>query len=230
MARLFNDAILDYMNINQPALSAAPLVFSCWFNSNDSITNHQSLIHIGDKDLSHQQLFELLLLNSAGTQRIQMAAVEVAVGTALTADTWTPNTWQHACGIEASSTDRRVFLNGGSKGTNATNITPVNVDRTNIGARMNTTPAFFMSGMIAEAAIYDLSAWPGATNSDKADNFEKILPSLAKGFSPLCYPLGLVAYWPLIRGLNDKVGSYNMAVSGTTISPHCRVILPSSLQ
>ena len=80
--------------------------------------------------------------------------------------------------------------------------------------------------MIAEVAIYDLSVWPGATDSDKADNFEKILPSLADNFTPENYPLGLVAYWDLIRGLNPKFGDHTLTATGTTVSSHLRIISP----
>ncbi|MCK5601494.1 hypothetical protein KAR91_06490, partial [Candidatus Pacearchaeota archaeon] len=115
-------------------------------------------------------------------------------------------------------------------GTNATNRTPVSLDRTSIGRRGTSSPIKYMSGMIAEAAIWDLSNWPGATSGDKADNFEKILPSLVKGCSPLFFPLGLKAYWPLIRSLNDIVGGFNLTdINGTIAADHPTIIYPSSV-
>ena len=82
-----------------------------------------------------------------------------------------------------------------------------------------------MSGMIAEVAIYDLSVWPGATASDKADNFEKILPSLIR-YTPGAYPLGRVAYWDLIRDINDRVGGFNLTATGTVVAAHPNIVQP----
>ena len=138
---------------------------------------------------------------------VKAEAAENALGaSAVSTSGRSTGTWHHACGIFASATDRRAFIDGGSKGTNTDDYAPAGVNVTNIGCqyRFSAEPPrmSFVSGKIAEAAIYDLSNWPGATASDKADAFEKILPSLAKGFTPLHFPLGLVAYWPLIRSVN----------------------------
>ncbi len=221
MARLFDDAASEYLQIEQ-AVVGIPLAMACFFNINDG-TNSQALINIVDKDVDVQQLnfytdsFQLVtaLVRDAGGGSVATASVTHSI-----------NAWHHGCAIFVTTTDRRAFLNGANKGTNATSITPINLNRTSIGRRGTVTPAVYISGMIAEAAIWDLSQWPGATASDKADNFEKILPSLADNFTPDNYPLGLVAYWPLVRGLNDKVDGYNMTASGTVVAAHPRVIQP----
>lgn len=227
MARLFDDTQNEYLKIEQAVKAGVPLVAACFFNSNDA-TNHQTLFFLGDKDVT-AQFFELLANSS---QQVQVNAVSASAGVALSTTTWNLDTWHHACAIWTSSTDRRAFLDGGGKGTDATNITPANLDRTSIGYRGSSSPSYYMSGRIAEMAVWDLSQWPGATDSDKADNFEKILPSLAKGFSPRCFPLGLVAYWPLIRTEDDDiVGSYNMSAYNTpSVGSHCPIILPRKVQ
>ena len=224
MARLFDDASNEYLQRTGAIIAAAPFAVSAWFNSDDDAPPDatQSLFVLHDKD-SDLELFGLQLYDR---NVISYAYCSTGGNYAATSTDWTENTWHHACGIWATTTDRRAFLDAGGKGTNATASTPVNLDVTVIG--QETRPAASqnsMSGMIAEVAVWDLSNWPGATGILKADGFERIIPCLAKGFSPLCYPLGLIAYWPLIRGLNDRVGGYNLTASGTTVSAHPRIIL-----
>ena len=226
MARLFDDAQSEYLQIEQAVLSVVPLVLYARFNS-DQEASGNFILQICDKDDEYKK-FDIVHRHAAFGNTV-IARVFNALdswGYAETTSGFTVNTWHDACGIFVSSTDRRVFIDGGSKGTDTTDVTPTDLDRTCIGAERDSTPGGYMSGMIAEAAIWDLSIWPGATASDKTDLFERILPSLAKGFSPLFYPLGLVAYWPLVRGINDKIGSYNLTASGTVVSAHPRVIKP----
>lgn len=224
MSRLFDDAQSEYLNIAQAVLAGTPLAMVCWFNADGLGINH-SLMSIYDKDT--QVDCHVLYLSEYYSDVVAMYAEDSGAScAAITSLSYTADTWQHACGICVSATDKRVLLNGGNKGTNATDVTPANMDSTCIG-RFGAVDNHYPSGMIAEAAIYDLSVWPGATPSDKADNFEKILPSLVAGYSPLFFPLGLVAYWPLIRGINDEVGGYNLTAEGTTVSAHPGVIYPS---
>jgi len=229
MARLFDDAQNDGLELNQTVLTAAPLVMACWFNSND-LTINQSPMNIVDIN-SMTRYFSIVLLNNADfNRRIRAATGNVTVVYADTSTAWSVDTWHHVCAIFAANDDRRILLDGGGKGTNAESKIPTDLDRTCIGWMHRSTPLQYMSGMIAEAAIWNLTNWPGATGAAKGDNFEKILPSLTKGFSPSFYPLGLKAYWPLVRGLNDPVGGYNLTASGTTVSSHPRIILPQGVQ
>lgn len=224
MARLFDDAASEYLGYTGALLSGVPLAMACWFFS-DSLTIDQSAISI-TRSGTETNVFSLRIAGARAGDPIQAVTAGAQWKEASTTTSYLANTWQHACGIWGGVNDRRAFLGGGSKGIETTSQTPAGLDRTSVGRLTRLTPANYMSGMVAEAAIWDLSAWPGATDADKANNFETILPGLVKGFSPLCYPLGLVAYWPLIRGLNDKVGGYNLTASGTTVSSHPRIILP----
>jgi len=224
MARLFDDAQNEYSEIDQAVLSGRPLAMVCWFNTDDD-TSTQSLMIITDKSAA----FDYLRLYIHGNNDItayDRSATASDGAKELTG--FAVNTWHHACGIFVSATDRRVILNGTLKATNATNVGAINnLDRTSLGRySVIGSETNYLSGMIAEAAIYDLSAYPGDTAADKADYFEKAIASMAKGFIPLFYPLGLKAYWPLIRGLNDRVGGYNLTASGTTVSAHPRIIQP----
>lgn len=226
MARLFDDASTEYLEIDQAVLAGVPLAMACFFNTDD-LENSQCLISILDKDVDNQ-FFALQI--TASDDRVRATTQDAFGGySAVTTGDQSANTWHHACGLFVATDDRRVFFDGGSKGTNSGDATPLNLDRTSIGRLGRATPALYMSGMIAEVAIWDLSDWPGATASDKADVFERIVPSLAKGLTPNAYPSGLVPYWDLIRSLNDRVGGYNLTASGTVVSAHPRIIQPCGI-
>lgn len=228
MSRLFDDAQNEYLTHAVAVKNATPFAMVCWFNSNDA-TIQQSLMAIGDADNNANYFVMFLRGNVAGDYLYADLAAQGSGTAAVTTTGYSTGTWHHACAIYASSTDRRALIDGGSKGTDAVNKTPTagNLDTTSIGVLDRLNDFGPMSGMIAEAAIYDLSVYPGATDSDKADYFEtNVLPGLVKKFSPLFYPLGLKAYWPLIRGINDEVGGYNMTASGSVAAAHPNIIQP----
>ncbi|KKN45306.1 hypothetical protein LCGC14_0684590 [marine sediment metagenome] len=228
MSRLFDDGATDRLYIDQ-AVAGRPIAIVCRFNINDTSIFH-ALMGLGDKD-TNDYFISMRAYPVGFAQKVSATEWNnPTTGVAVTSSGYTVNIWHHACAIFVSATDRRAFIDGANKGTNATNVSAINLDRTNIGVESKSTPANPVSGIIAEAAVYDLSQWPGATDALKADGFEKILPSLADGFTPPHFPLGLIAYWPLIRGLNDKVGGYNLTAVGTAVSNHPRVILPHGVQ
>lgn len=225
MARLFDDASSEYLKIDQTALAGYPFAAAGFFNSDDTAIN-RTLLWIGDKDETDQS--HALVAGLSTYQKVRAMSYDGAFADARSTTSWSINTWHHACGIWAAATDRRAFIDGGSKGTNSTSISPAGFDRMMIGLWQGAGTSEYMSGKIAELGLWDLSQWPGATNADKADNFEKVIASLAKGFTPLHFPLGLVAYWPLIRDNDtDIVGGYNMTAYNTpSIAAHPKIILP----
>lgn len=230
MARLFDDGSSDYLQVEQPAVTAYPFAMVCWFRSNDADAG-QALIWIGDKD--HAETFTALQARGdqagdkiwAYSHRYGEADDEWAVS----ASGYTVDTWHHAAGIWLSTTERHAYIDGGNKGSDTDEVgAMVNHNRTAIGACRDSTPGAYMSGDIAEVAIWDLTDW-GANDAAREIAFEKAIISMAKGFSPNHFPLGLKAHWPLIRGLNDKVEGYNLTASGTAVSNHPRVILPHGI-
>lgn len=229
MARLFDDASNEYLRIEQVVLATMPCAYVCRFNMDAFVTHHMLMVQL-DKD-ANNQFQSMWVRTENGTHNLRVyseSAVTAAAARSLF-DIQT-GTWYHAAGLFVSATDRRAFVDGANKATSATAVTPANLDRTSLGVNDPTGGQhWFLSGMIAEAAIYDLSKWPGASDSDKADNFERILPSLAAGFTPNNFPLGLVAYWDLMRGLNDKFGGYNLTADGTVVVAHPDIISPCGI-
>lgn len=224
MARLFNDALSEYLRHAAAVVSGVPFAMACWFNLDDAgVSSILMSIDNGNNELY------ILHARKSIADAVAAMAYSGEWEIALTTTGITVDQWHHACAIFPSDTDRYAYIDGGSKGTHPGTESVGTVTQTVIGSYKSLTSGF-MSGMIAEAAIWDLSNWPGATGADKAAAFEKILPSLAKGFSPLFFPLGLKAYWPLVRNLKDKVTGYVLTPSGTSVIEHCKIILPIGQQ
>lgn len=209
MARAFDDGSSQYLRVTSAPASAYPFVLTGWCNSDDAALN-QCVMGIGDSSSGYYHALRLrgdlandyVHANSYGPSGNHSA---------VTTGGYSADTWHHVCALYVAATDRRILIDNGNKGTDSNDPGSITMDQTAIGASPDSTTSLYMSGNVAEAAVYDLSAWPGATDSDKADNFESIaLPSLAVGASPLLYSLGLVAYWPLIRTDQDLVGGYDM--------------------
>ena len=225
MSKLFDDAKKEYLFINVPAITNYPFAMACWFNSSDDV-NGQILVWVGNKDVKDVMSY-LAAINSP-SHTIYAQDYHTTACNATTSTTWNINTWNHAAGIWLSATERHAYLNGGGKGNSTANAGAISgFDRTAIGAALDSTPGAYMSGMIAEVGIWDLTNW-GANDAERETNFEKAIVSMAKGFSPKFFPLGLKLYCPLVRlALNIMTGAI-MGESGTLISPHCRVFNPVS--
>lgn len=229
MSRLFDDGSSQHLRNASTPITGPPFVLACWAYTDD-LTLYEAMVSLsfptGDQDW-----FQLNIPSAAGGDSKIRATVydEGSEAKAISTLGVSVNTWFHACGIFATSTDRRAFLNGGNKGTNSTDKSPDDIGRIGIGCLVRQSITQYWSGRIAEVAIWDLTNWPGATGSDKADNFEKILPSLAARFSPEFFKLGLVCHWRLIRDEDqDIVGGYNMTdYNSPTIAAHPRIIVPT---
>jgi len=112
--------------------------------------------------------------------------------------------------VGASATDRAVYIDGGSKGTNATSNTPSGLASTRLGKDHDNNNA--LDGRIGEGAIWNVAL----TDAEVA--------RLAKGIHPFkVRPANIVAYWPL-WGRNspepDCVGGFNLTVTGATQAAH----------
>lgn len=217
MSRLFDDASSQYLEIDSAVLTAAPITVACWANT-DSLTPNQVLFNLVNKD-SPSKAFRTYIRNSTGRIRAVTLGPE-GIDYAQTSAGLSVDTWHHCCGIYAASDDRRAFLDGGSKGTDVTSITPTGVNRTSLGREGDPSPTWYLSGKLAEAAIWNVAL----------TDAEVLI--LSKGYSPLfVHPQNLVAYWPLVRDPdNDIVGGFNMTAFNTpTVADHPRIIYPQEI-
>lgn len=218
-ARLFNDAADDHLiRANTLGLSAYPYSVSAWFNSEDKDKN-QTIFCFSDPDAATDLDFEMLYIRDDPDNDL-LAFTDNADTLAFidTTATYTANSWNHALGVWAGNQERYAYLNGSGESNVADNLArPGNMDSTQTGIwKTNGNNVYYpFDGMIGEVAV-----WNAALTAAEA-------ATLAKGYSPLLVkPQNLVAYWTLVRGLNDRVGAYNMTADGTSVAVHPRVIYP----
>ena len=196
-----------------------PFSISCWVNS-DSATAAQNAAYVG---------------NGAGTARAQLSldgnvagdkfgAYSVSSGGAsagaVTSTGYTAGTWHHFTAVYASATSRAAYIDGGSKGTNATSVATSSYDTTILGVRRASgTDAGYLDGRLAECGM-----WSVELTDDEAT-------VLSKGFAPPCVRrASLLAYYPMVRdstSLKDlfSATANNLTLAGTTApSDHPRII------
>lgn len=218
MARLFDDAVPQYGRNAGAVISGYPLTMAGWFNTND-VSNPTTVLSISTTTSANHYHW-LALMGSVGGDPVRYAVRGTSERIADSTTGFSVNTWHHACGVGTNATDRAAFIDGGSKGTNAGNMTPSGMDTTTIGVRDDDTINRGMSGLIAEAAVWDVAL----TDAEVA--------ILGAGLSPLFVrPSSLVAYWPIIGRYSpeiDVVGGFNLTLTGPpTVADHPRIILPS---
>lgn len=202
MARRFNGTS-DYIEHGAAVVSALPITMACWFyNAQHPIGVSWGLTTIGDSAASSRvQLY----LSETTLRAITVSTVPS--GAEATVDGLKVNQWQHGCGVWASTTDRRVFLNG-RKGTNATSIVLGTPTATTFGARYSSgVRGSFMNGLIDKAAIWNVAL----------DDSEVYL--LSRGYYPDQIRRGnLVAYWDMEGQYSpneiDRIGRFDGVVNG----------------
>jgi hypothetical protein len=224
MALLFDNSNTEYMIVLSAIRTSTPLSMACWFKSDD-LTAGQSLMSIANNN-SDVHYHALSIRGDAVGDRLR-AATRSNIGYvyAQSAVPYSADTWHHACGVWASSSDRRVYLDGGNKGTNNSYRTPTGLNRTAVGVLCRQNKFLYMSGHIAEAAIWSVALTDGEA------------AILAAGYSPLFVrPQSLVVYWPMVRKLGT--GQSIELIQGKQllvgIAPdngvHCPVRYPAARQ
>ena len=221
MARLFDDASSQYLEHAAAALAGVPITMACWFQSDDA-TVSQGLMSIGRADVD-DNFFELQAAGTVAGDPIRAHTESTSgAGVADTSSGYSVDTWHHACAVFAAVDDRRAYIDGGSKGTGATSVTPASLAITDVGRAARSVNNRYTSGRIAEAAVWNVAL----------DDSE--VAALAKGFSPLLIrPQSLVAYWPLFGNdaseLDRWKSRFDLTVTGATKAAHPRMFYPHQL-
>jgi hypothetical protein len=127
------------------------------------------------------------LLRYTATGNIRAIVNNSGTAFAASSTTLSTGTWGHACAVFTSATSRAAYLNGASKGTNATSATPAGINQTDIGSGAGFN---FANADIAECAIWNIAL---------ADADVAIIGSATTPISPLLmHPESLVFYAPLL--------------------------------
>lgn len=219
MARVFDSASEQYLTITIVAAAFHPITMACWFKTTD-MDNNQALICIVDNS-GGGEFFRLLLRGAEAGDPVTAQARGGPGGDPVdTSSGYSSGVWHHACAVFVNSTERHVYIDGGSKVSDNDNSgNPGSLDRTAIGFldRADVSTGF-MNGSIAEVGI-----WGSALTDSQVG-------ILADGYSPLSLlPFDLRVYLPLIRDDDNSWGRYRMefnAINGPTIAKHPRVFYP----
>ena len=122
MARLFDRAQSEYLEINSAVVNTVPLTMACWFYQDDvtvecvsmciAYASAQDRWAIGVRGHEAGDYVEAYIRSA-----VHAEAVVTSTGASV-------NTWHHACGVFTSSTSREAFIDGGSKGSGTENVDP----------------------------------------------------------------------------------------------------------
>lgn len=191
----------NFLTLAAAPISAAPCTIACWFNPTSAAT--AGVLATVDDGTTGNEAFTIRK-QATGLLSAQVMAGG-ASSVANTSASYSAGSWQHACAVFASATDRRVFLNGGSKGTNATSRTPGTLGKTNIG--QTSAAGVQYAGDAAEVAIWNVALADGE------------VALLAAGRSPtVVQPAALVAYWRIPGNASPEpptVGANSLSLSGS---------------
>lgn len=220
MARTFVAASSQYLE-RDASFAPAAFTMACWFRST-TITASQLLMVFSTIGVNTNS-YDLAARGDLANDPLRFS-VNDGTNThhATTSTGYSADTWHHACAVLASTTDRRVFLDGAGKGTSTDSNTPTGLDRFSIGRFGGLASGSFMDGRIAEAAMWDVAL----TDDEVA--------SLSKGFSPrMIRPQSIVAYWPLFGNdateLDRSKNAHTLTVTGATKGDHPRIYYPSRM-
>ena len=215
MAKLFStDSGSTYLYALSAPVTTYPMTMGTWFYDNDTL-NSGSIMSVGT-----WASYDAYGINSHSDEKVQ-TAIYVAGATYYSEKTGvTNNKWEYSAGVFASSTDRKIYLNGGdTPGTDTADQTPANADRLTIGSYVadGSYGRSRFKGGIAESAMWDV-----ALTAAEID-------ILAAGYSPLFVrPQNLVFYAPLIRGYQELIGGLSLVYANEPADmEHPPIIYPA---
>jgi hypothetical protein len=218
MARTFVSASSQYLERTAAVLTDYPVTIAVWVRP-ATVDIVQTPVALSQSGGTARCLMQI-----SGTNNItafNAATGGGASGFSSSTGTVSANTWHHGAAVFTSATSRTAYLDGVAGTPETTNVAIAGMDRTNIGARYNTTIGAYMNGDLAEAAMWNVALTAGE------------IASLAKGLAPIAVRIdSLVAYWPLIGRASpeyDVVGGFAMTLTNTpTTGAHPRIYYPRS--
>jgi hypothetical protein len=151
------------------------------------------------------------ILDITGGATNKVSAYRVSSTTsnqALSSVALTTSAWQHAAIVVSGSSAAAAYLNGGSKGTSSTTVSPATLTNLTISGR----PSDFITGINGQAA--HAAAWSRALSDTEA-------AYLGGGGNPRAIK-GTVSYWKMSTSggvaetpVSDQIGTNDLTPSGT---------------
>jgi hypothetical protein len=193
----------QYLTVASAPVAAAPLTIAAWFRKASTATKNGIFLRASANSANSFGFYFTTVLRGY---------VQDAPGTADFAATqsYSANTWTHACLVEASTTSRTIYQNAGNSATNTTSRVPAGINAIDIATFGGATN---FNGQFAEIGI-----WSAALTQPE-------VASLAAGMTcDKVRPNALVFYAPLIRSLQDLSRAAAITNNNTaTVANHPRV-------
>lgn len=151
MSRLFVQASSQRVDIAEAPVTAAPLTMACWAKPVTLAT--QNLFGLGYRS-STTNYFALQII--AGTPAVfRVAANDASLRVAAHATAPVAGTWQHFCGVFASSTSRKAYLNGVNPVEDTNSCSPASINGAAIGVKPGSSFVAYADAYIAHCAIWN---------------------------------------------------------------------------
>lgn len=175
-----------------------PYTLACWIHpTSDAIMAPMSVLDAGGDGRNYDAI--ILLSSGFGTTvRAQSSDAASLAVFAVTSTTWTINAWNHVVAVFAAANDRRIYVNGGGKGTETSSRSPTMLS-VEIGCSSTGAPTFargnYFNGRIGEATVFNV-----ALSDDEVaslyNNGIAIDPSLVR-------PDAIANYWRMLQDDGD---------------------------
>ena len=210
MARLFDDALSQYLSCASP-VSAAPFTIACWGRFDDMAAK-QYVVQLKNSSNGHWAALQARF--EAAFDPINNQVWNGSAWTAENANQITVNTWRFI-GATFDSSARWAYANDLRVGNAGDHLPTGPLNQLFIGA--NAGAGDFTSGRLAELGIWNATlSWT-----------EMI--AMSKGWSPLhIRPQSLVFYLPLVRDNDrDLIGGLTVTpTNAPTVANHVPIIYP----
>ena len=200
-SRLFDRTVPDFLETDTAFVTTAPFTVCGWFNT--AVVDDDTIISLVDKDVGDNTFS--LRINTSNKARWRVQDTAGGQNSVTSTTSYSINTWHSMCAVEAATNDRRVYLDGGGKGTSTSSRTPVGIDRTSIGRMGDSTPGNEFDGKLAHIAVWSAALTDGE------------IAIYAAGVSPRrIRTSALVLYIP-INGQSPELNlaGVNLTVNGT---------------
>lgn len=189
-SRQFTETSAQFAGSTTVPVTTYPCTISAWYKPANTTSNH-SIVYLG----STTDARRLMLYRTRSLDGNVMRASSIPDGggsgsdaTGSTAITDTTR-WYHVAAVFASSTSRKVYVDGVLEATDTTAITTTSLNRYAIGARGAPVPTW---GVYANAKIGEVAIWNVALSDAEirvlavGANPEWIQRAALKSYLPLC--------------------------------------------
>jgi hypothetical protein len=145
------------MKLEVAAVTAYPATMAIWFNQ-INVTDLCCLMGIVESSSNDANYHTMYARGDVAGDPVEGHSEAQAASTLVAATTsgFTANVWHRAAYVLTSATSRTIYLNAGSSGANTTSGTPSGLNRTTIGAQLDSVPAgHYFNGNLAHACVWN---------------------------------------------------------------------------